>query len=1055
MIAKFFVNRPIFAWVIALVIMISGTISLYVLPVEQYPDIAPPQVNISATYTGASAETIENSVTQIIEQQLTGLDGMIYFSSTSSSTGTVRISVTFKQGTNPDIAQVQVQNEVSSILSRLPEDVQRQGVRVRKSQTDFLILASVYDETRKSEKTDIADYLVSNLQDTIARIDGVGEVQVYGGQYAMRIWLDPIKLEAYNLMPSDVQNAIEAQNSQASAGSLGALPTLDNQQLSVTVNARAKFKVVPQFENIIVKHNADGSFVKIKDVARVEIGSQMYNTVTSLNGYPASGIATQLASGANAVKTAAAIKKVLEEYEANLPEGYKIAYPRDSTLFIKASIQEVVKTLFEAIFLVIFVMYVFLKDWRVTLIPAIAVPVVILGTFGILNILGFSVNTLTMFGLVLSIGLLVDDAIIVVENVERNMSEKHLAPKEATIISMQEITSALVGVATVLSIVFLPMAFFSGSAGIIYKQFSITIISSMVLSVIVALTLTPALCATILKPHNAQEEQNKKGFVHWFSRKFDELSVKYKNGLHSVLGSPKKYMFIYILIIIVLSVFFVKLPKSFLPREDQGTLIINYTLPVGAITSRTIDVADVITKYFLNEEKDNVNVAFTIAGNTSQNYGSAYISLKSWDERTGKENHSEAIVERATQAFNDPSSKYFVRDAKIFTSNPPVVQGLGSTDGFVFQLQANAETSRQTLAQAKDRILLEAERNDKIRSIRSDNTEDTPQLKVDYDIEKAFSLGLSISDIDNTLSAAWGGIYVNDFIDRSRVKRVYVQGDAQYRSKPEDLYSWKVRNSNGSMTSFSEFSNMSWVYEPIQLTRYNGFASYQIDGAAAAGVSSGVAMDEMDKLANSLPKGMMHAWSGASYQERLSTGQAGILYSISILVIFLCLAALYESWSIPFSILMVIPLGVIGAVLAVYFRGLDNDVYFQVALLTTIGLASKNAILIVEFVDTAYKQGMPLLEAAIKGATLRLRPIIMTSLAFIAGIIPLAISSGAGANSRISIGTGIIGGTLTATILAIFFVPLFFILITNLFSQKTLNFISNLFLRKTKKSTNE
>ncbi|WP_323597631.1 efflux RND transporter permease subunit [Aliarcobacter butzleri] len=1036
MIAKFFVNRPIFAWVISLVIMIAGTVSLYTLPVEQYPDIAPPQINISTTYTGASAETVENSVTQIIEQQLTGLDGMIYFSSSSSSTGNARISVTFQQGTDPDTAQVQVQNKVSAILSRLPEDVQIQGVRVVKSQTDFLLLASVYDETRKAQKIDIADYLVSNLQDSIARIDGVGEVQVYGGQYAMRIWLDPIKLESYNLMPSDIQSAINAQNSQASAGSLGALPTLENQQLSVIVTARSKFKVVQEFENIIVKSNTDGSFVKIKDVAKVEIGSQSYNTVTSLNGYPSSGIAIQLASGANAVKTANAIKDFLAKSEASLPEGYKIDYPRDSTLFIKASIKEVVKTLFEAILLVIAVMYIFLKNYRATLIPAIAVPVVILGTFGILNILGYSINTLTMFGMVLSIGLLVDDAIVVVENVERNMSENNLSPKEATILSMQEITSALIGVATVLSVVFLPMAFFSGSTGVIYRQFSITIISSMVLSVIVALTLTPALCATILKPHKEQEESNKKGFIYWFTKKFEELTKRYKNRLHKVLESPKKYMFVYILIIAILAVFFMKLPTSFLPKEDQGSLIVRYTLPVGAVSSRTVDIAENIKNYFLTEEKNNVNSVFTISGNSSQNSGMAYISLKSWDLRSGYENTSEVIGQRASKTFSNPNSPYFIRDAKIFTMSPPVVQGLGATDGFTFQLQADAGTAREKLAQVKDKILEEASKSEKISSIRSDDSEDTPQLKIVYDMEKAFSLGLSIKDIDSTLSAAWGGIYVNDFIDRSRVKRVYIQGEAPYRSKPEDLYTWKVKNSNGTMTSFREFATTSWEYGPTQLTRYNGFASYELEGSAALGVSSGVAMDEMDKIADSQASGTMHAWSGASYQERLSSGQAGILYAISILVIFLCLAALYESWSVPFSILMVIPLGVVGAVLAVYFRGLDNDVYFQVALLTTIGLVAKNAILIVEFVDTLYKKGVPLIEAAIKGATLRLRPIVMTSLAFIAGIIPLAISTGAGANSRISIGTGIIGGTITATILAIFFVPLFFVLIKNIFSKK-------------------
>ena len=1038
MLARFFVNRPIFAWVISFVIMIAGTISLYVLPVEQYPDIAPPQINISATYSGASAQTVENSITQIIEQQLTGLDGMIYFSSSSSSAGTARIKVTFQQGTDPDIAQVQVQNKVEQILSRLPDDVQKQGVRVAKAQTDFLLLASIYDSTSKADKTEIADYLVSNIQDSIARIEGVGEVQVFGGQYAMRIWLNPTKLEAYNLMPSDIESAISAQNSQASAGKLGALPVINNQQLSVTVTARSKFKSVDEFENILVKHNSNGSFVKLKDVARIEIGAQSYSNVTGLNGMPSSGIAIQLGSGANAIKTANSIKELLKKYEPTLPEGYKVAYPRDTTLFIQASIKEVIKTLFEAILLVVIVMYIFLKSWRATLIPAIAVPVVLLGTFGILNIFGYSINTLTMFGMVLSIGLLVDDAIVVVENVERNMNEKQLLPKEATIVSMQEITSALIGVATVLSVVFLPMAFFSGATGVIYRQFSITIISSMVLSIIIALTLTPALCATILKPHNKDEKQ--KGFTHWFGEKFDVLTLKYKSAVNKVLQMPIRWLVAYVLIIASLIFVFIKLPTSFLPKEDQGSLMVQYTLPVGAITSRTVEVAEKIKEYFLTQESNNINSIFTISGYSSnssgQNVGTAYVSLKSWDLRPDISSRSDIIGQRAAQTFADPTSPYFIRDAKVISMNPPVIQGLGSTDGFEFQLQADALTSRTTLAEVKDKILLEAGQNNKINSIRSDGTDNTPQLKIEYDTAKALALGLSMSNIDYTLSAAWGGIYVNDFIDRSRVKRVYIQGDAPFRSKPEDLYTWKVRNSNGTMTSFSEFATTRWDYGPEELTRYNGFASFQIQGSAANGTSSGVAMDEMDKLADKLSNGTMHSWSGLSYQERLSSGQAGLLYAVSILIIFLCLAALYESWSVPFSILLVVPLGVIGAVIAVYFRGLDNNVYFQVALLTTIGLAAKNAILIVEFVDTAYKNGKPLLEAAIEGATLRLRPIIMTSLAFVAGIMPLAISTGAGANSRISIGTGIVGGTLTATIFAIFFVPLFFVLIKKVFSSK-------------------
>ncbi|MDX4038144.1 efflux RND transporter permease subunit [Aliarcobacter skirrowii] len=1036
MIAKFFIFRPIFAWVISLIIMISGIVSLYLLPVEQYPDIAPPQINIFATYTGASAQTVENSVTQIIEQQLTGLDGMLYFSSSSSSSGRSRISIVFNQGVNPDIAQVQVQNKVEQILSKLPDDVQRQGVRVYKSQTDFLMLASVYDSTGKANRTDISDFLVSNLQDSIARIEGVGEVTVYGGQYAMRIWLDPYKLEKYNLIPLDIQNAINAQNSQASAGRLGAMPTLDNQQLSVTVTARSMFENVDEFENIILKTSLDGSSVKIKDVARVEIGAQSYNNVTALNGYPASGISIQLASGANAVSTSKKVKEFLENAQTFFPEGYKVAYPRDTTLFIQASINEVVKTLIEAIILVVLVMFLFLKNFRATLIPAIAVPVVILGTFAILNILGFTINTLTMFALVLAIGLLVDDAIVVVENVERNMKELKLSAKEATIISMQEVTSALIGITTVLSVVFLPMAFFGGSTGVIYQQFSVTIISSMVLSVIVALTLTPALCATILKPHSEKSS----GFIFKFNQYFGAFTNKYTSWIEKIIKLPKRWAVFYLIIVVVASYIFIKLPTSFLPKEDQGSLMVQYTLPVGAVASRTVDVANIIRDYFLNEEKEALNTIFTISGFSSrssgQNVGTAFVSLKSWDERNSKELHVDSISKRAMMAFNNPNSKYFIRDARVFAINPSVIQGLGSSDGFEFQLLASSNISREELRDVKDAILQEARTNSNINSVRADGTEESPQLKISYDVQKALSLGLNLKDIDTTLSAAWGGIYVNDYIDRNRIKRVYIQGDAPFRSAPEDLYKWKVRNSAGTMTPFSEFSKFSWEYGPEELTRFNGFMSYEIQGSAATGISSGVAMSEMEKIANKNANGTMYAYSGSSYQEKIASNQSLLLYAISLLVVFLCLAALYESWSVPFSVLLVVPLGVLGVVLAVYFRDLSNDVYFQVALLAVMGLASKNAILIVEFINSAYKNGMNLVEASILGAKLRLRPIIMTSLAFIAGIIPLAISSGAGANSRIAIGTGIIGGTLSATILAIFFVPLFYIFIKSIFKKE-------------------
>ena len=784
MIAKFFIFRPIFAWVISLIIMISGVISLYILPVEQYPDIVPPQININASYSGADAQTVENSVTQIIEQQLTGLDGMLYFSSSSSSAGNSRIKITFSQEVNADIAQVQVQNKVNQILSRLPEDVQRQGVRVFKSQSDFLMMASVYDSTGLADKTDISDFLVSNLQDSISRIEGVGDVQVFGGQYAMRIWLDPYKLEIYKLIPKDVENAINAQNSQASAGRLGAMPTLDNQQLSVVVTARSMFRNVGQFENIVLKSNLDGSVVKIKDIARVEIGAQSYSNVTALNGFPASGISIQLASGANAVATSNRVKEFLAQSENMLPQGYKIAYPRDTTSFIEASINEVVKTLVEAIVLVILVMFLFLKSFRATLIPAIAVPVVLLGTFAILNIFGYTINTLTMFALVLAIGLLVDDAIVVVENVERNMNEKGLNPKEATILSMQEVTSALIGITTVLSVVFLPMAFFSGSTGIIYRQFSITIISSMVLSVIVALTLTPALCSTILKPHKKNEDKTQEknsGFFFWFDTKFENFTNKYKFWVEKLLYSQKKWIMFYVVIIISSTYIFIKLPTSFLPKEDQGSLMIQYTLPVGAVASRTVDVANVVRDYFMIEEAEALNTIFTISGFSSrssgQNVGTAYVSLKNWDLRD-KSNHVDEISKRATKTFNDPNSKYFIRDARVFAINPSVIQGLGSSDGFEFQLLGSSNLTREGLREVKDKIIEEANKNPNINSIRADGTEESPQLKISYDTNKALSLGLDLKNIDSTLSAAWGGTYVNDYIDKTRIKRVYIQADA-------------------------------------------------------------------------------------------------------------------------------------------------------------------------------------------------------------------------------------------------------------------------------------
>ena len=1044
MIARFFIHHPIFAWVISLIIMLAGALSIKNLGIEQYPDIAPPTIEISATYSGASPKAIENSITQVIEQELRGLDGLLYFSSTSGS-GASTINVVFEKGIDPDIAQVQVNNKVQQILPRLPEDVRKEGVSVVKAQSDYLMIFSIHDESGESSENDISDYMISNLKDGLARVDGVGGVELFGAEYAMRIWLDPKKLKSYNLMPSDINREIMIQNTQASGGSIGARPQINNQELNADVVSRTKLENKREFEDIVIKSNLNGANVLLSDVAKVELGSQNYSFISKVNGYQASGVGIKLSSGANAVETAKKVKEYISSFENNLPNGYIISYPYDTTIFIEASIKEVVKTLFEAIVLVVIVMFVFLNSWRATIIPAVAVPVVLLGTFAILNFLGFTINSLTMFAMVLSIGLLVDDAIVVVENVERNMREKNLLAKEATIIAMSEITSALIGVATVLSVVFLPMIFFSGSTGIIYKQFAVTIISSMVLSVVVAITLSPAICATFLKPHNPNAKDS--GPIVWFNKKFDNLTRKYKMSIFNFVNKPLKWMTAYVAIIAVTILLFFKLPTGFVPSEDQGDLMLQFTLPVGASATRSEDVEKIIRDYFLIEEKVAVNSIFTIVGFTFsgnvQNGGLGFVELKNWSQRSGKENKADEIAQRAMIAFSENDSKYFIRDAEVYVMNPSSIPGLGNSDGFEFRLQAGAKMSREELLEAKNSLLETVKSSGLIVGARVEGTEETPQLKLNYDKKKIYSLGLSYEDIDNTLSSAWAGNYVNDFIDRSRVKRVYTQADAQYRAKPEDLYLWNVRNKENKMVSFEEFTKISWEPAEKSLTRYNGLASYLFQGQANYGVSSGVAMDEMERLAKANNPDTNYSWSGLSYQEKLSGGQAIYLYSLSLIVIFLCLAALYESWSIPFSVLLAVPLGIIGAVISVYFRDLNNDVYFQVALLTTIGLVAKNAILIIEFVENAYKSGKPLIKSAIEGASLRFRPIIMTSLAFIAGIIPLAISSGAGANSRISIGTGIIGGTLTGTILAIFYVPLMFVLIKKIFARKEQKGIKN------------
>jgi multidrug efflux pump len=1031
--SRFFIERPIFAWVIAIVIMLAGALAIRTLPISQYPTIAPPSVSISTTYPGADAQTLENSVTQVIEQQLKGLDHLLYFSSTSSSNGQVQITATFEAGTNPDIAQVQVQNKLQQATSLLPTAVQQQGLTVAKSQSSFLLIVGLYDDSGRYTNRDISDYINSKLQDPFARIQGVGDVQVFGGQYAMRIWLDPYKLNNYKLMPSDVSTAVEAQNVQVSAGQIGAQPTVEGQQLNATVTAQSRLQTVDQFKAIVLRTETNGSQVRLSDVARVELGSDSYDVASRMNGMPAAGIAIKLAPGANALSTADAVKKKAYELSAGFPTGMKLAFPVDTTTFIKLSIEQVVQTLIEAIFLVVAVMFLFLQNWRATLIPAVAVPVVLLGTFGVLAVFGYSINTLTMFAMVLAIGLLVDDAIVVVENVERIMTEEGLSPKEATRKSMGEITGALVGIALVLSAVFLPMAFFGGSTGVIYRQFSVTIVSAMVLSVLVALVLTPALCASLLKPAAEGRHVGERGFSGWFNRTFARGVERYDAGLRGVIGRPLPALVVYGAVVLLMAGLFIRLPSAFLPEEDQGSIMTLFTLPTGAVQSRTLDVAKQVEHHYMVDEKANVDKVFVVAGfsfaGAGQNLGMSFIHLKDWKERPGARNRAPAIARRAMGVFSR------IRDAQVFALVPPAVQELGNTSGFDLELEDIGGLGHDKLVQARNQLLGMAAQDPILSGVRPNSQDDTPQLHVAVDQSRAGALGLAQSDVNDTLSAAWGGSYINDFIDRGRVKRVYMQGDAPFRMSPEDLGRWYVRSSSGSMAPFSAFSTSAWTMGPAQLDRYNGYSSLEIQGGAAPGKSSGAAMAEMEKLMAKLPAGIGHEWTGLSYQERLSGAQAPMLYALSILVVFLCLAALYESWSVPLSVLLVIPLGVVGAVLAATLRGLYNDIYFQVGLLTTIGLSAKNAILIVEFAEAAERAGASPRDAAMQAARLRLRPILMTSLAFIAGVFPLTIANGPGASSQNDIGTGVVGGMLTATVLAIFLVPLFYVGVRSLFAH--------------------
>ncbi|MFV7120993.1 efflux RND transporter permease subunit [Klebsiella pneumoniae] len=1032
--SKFFIHRPVFAWVLAIIMMIAGGLAILQLPIAQYPTIAPPAVAISATYPGADAQTVQDTVTQVIEQNMNGIDNLMYMSSTSDSAGLVTITLTFKSGTDPDIAQVQVQNKLQLATPLLPQEVQQQGISVEKSSSSFLLVAGFISDNPTTTQDDISDYVASNVKDPISRLNGVGDVQLFGAQYAMRVWLDGNLLNKYNLTPVDVINALQVQNDQIAAGQLGGTPALKGQQLNASIIAQTRLKDPQEFGKVTLRVNADGSVVHLKDVARIELGGENYNVVARINGKPAYGLGIKLATGANALDTATAIKAKLAELQPYFPQGMKVVYPYDTTPFVKISIHEVVKTLFEAIILVFLVMYLFLQNMRATLIPTIAVPVVLLGTFAVLSMFGYSINTLTMFGMVLAIGLLVDDAIVVVENVERVMVEEKLSPKEATEKSMSQIQGALVGIAMVLSAVFVPMAFFGGSTGAIYRQFSITIVSAMALSVLVALVLTPALCATLLKPASA-EHHEKKGFFGWFNARFDQSVNHYTNSVSGILRGTGRYLVIYLLIVVGMAVLFMRLPTSFLPDEDQGVFLTMIQLPSGATQERTQKVLDTVTDYYLHNEKANVESVFTVNGfsfsGQGQNSGMAFVSLKPWEARSGDENSVESIIKRATVAFSQ------IKDAMVFPFNMPAIIELGTATGFDFELIDQGGLGHTALTQARNQLLgMVKQHPDQLVRVRPNGLEDTPQFKLDVDQEKAQALGVSLSDINETISAALGGYYVNDFIDRGRVKKVYVQADAHFRMLPSDINNMYVRSANGEMVPFSAFVTSHWIYGSPRLERYNGLPSMEILGEASPGKSTGEAMALMETLASKLPSGIGYDWTGMSYQERLSGNQAPALYAISLIVVFLCLAALYESWSIPFSVMLVVPLGVIGALLAATLRGLNNDVYFQVGLLTTIGLSVKNAILIVEFAkDLMEKEGKGIIEATLEASRMRLRPILMTSLAFILGVMPLVISHGAGSGAQNAVGTGVMGGMLTATLLAIFFVPVFFVVVRRRFTR--------------------
>jgi multidrug efflux pump len=1030
--SKFFIERPIFAWVIAIILMLIGAISVVSLPVAQYPSIAPPAVSITATYPGASAQTVQTSVVQVIEQQLSGLDHLLYFSSVSYKTGTATITLSFSQGTNPDIAQVQVQNKLELATPLLPQAVQQLGVTVAKATKNFLMVVGFTSTDGSMRTADLSDFIASKIEDPISRTKGVGDFQLFGSEYAMRVWLDPAKLNNYGLVPSDVSSAISAQNVQVSSGELGGLPAVNGQELDATIIGPSYLETPSEFSNILLKVARSGASVRIRDVGRVELGPQQYSITTEYNGRPASAIGIKLAAGANALDTVEAVKKVIGSLQADFPSGVQVIYPYDTSPFVILSVEEVLKTLVIAIILVFLIMFVFLQNFRATIIPTIAVPVVLLGTCGVLAGFGYSLNCLTLFAMVLSIGLLVDDAIVVVENVERLMADDKLSPREAARRSMDQISGALVGIAMVLTAVLLPIAFFSGSTGVIYRQFSVTIVSAMILSVIVALIFTPALCATLLKPHDHGRPQ--RGLFRLFNSGFDRTNRVYGKSVGGLVRRPIRALILFVAIVAAMVILYGRIPGGFLPDEDQGVMFVQLTEPPGATAGRTQAVLDKVTHFFLSAEKDSVEGVFTVNGlsfgGQGQNTGLAFVRLKDWSRRPGPAKRVQAIAGRAMGYFST------IQDALIFAFAPPAVIELGNSTGFDFELMDKGGLGHLALMAARNQLLGMAAKDPLLAGVRPNGLDDEPQYRIVLDRQKASALGATIGDINNTLSAAWGSAYVNEFTDRGRVKQVFIQGDAPSRMLPDDLTSWFVRNSNGAMVPFSAFAKGVWGWGSPQLERYNGMPSVELLGAPAPGQSTGQAMTEMARLASHLPAGIGYEWTGLSYEEQQSGSLALYAYAIAMIVVFLCLAALYESWAIPVAVLLVVPLGIIGAVMATLFRGLANDIYFQVGLLVTIGLSAKNAILIVEFARQSYDEGLSLGEAAVEAASQRLRPILMTSLAFILGVLPLAIATGAGSGAENAIGTVVVGGMLTATLLAIFLVPIFFVVVLKLFRVK-------------------